>query len=412
MSQLIAQHLNLIEKSKQGNEINVPFDAIHEDLRTELKRLQSLNSDDFRTDLNQVSKYLTECFNGVSDTLLADLNEYYMQLLQKWRQSAHPLDVVDIDNIRNLSIINQNEDTNLTKSQLDELIECLRAIARNGKDMFTSSSISAIKNLLCSCINLATDNYSSFITTSPVIDSVFECLCSPYSLEVMAQFKSTVTIEERTEAEQFLFDGLFRFVERMQGAELIKRAVDLRRHFLQSISGLLDTLAVSFDTCSISAMCIMEILTTIFLYMVDMTLPNDIHIDIQIHMCSTAIEILSSTCQSVTVKKNCIQYIYLGTLNDKIIDQLKSPKLTADLFQFIRTYEDQHEIQFNCYRALAALMTEEDIKRLNNPSAIAAVFIRELENLMNRKEWEVRFLSILTTIKSKTKYFLSLYHKK
>jgi hypothetical protein len=71
------------------------------------------------------------------------------------------------------------------------------------------------------------------------------------------------------------------------------------------------------------------------------------------------------------------------------------------MFKIANLYKDESEIQFNVYRILAAIMTEEDIKKLDDPGAIAKVFLDQLREKKDIPEWETRLKNLLTTLKSK-----------
>jgi hypothetical protein len=73
--------------------------------------------------------------------------------------------------------------------------------------------------------------------------------------------------------------------------------------------------------------------------------------------------LLIPTCRSVKLYNNCLQYIYMETLNDKTLDYLKPQKLTPTMFKVANMFKNETEIQFNIYRILAAIMTEEDEQR-------------------------------------------------
>jgi hypothetical protein len=133
-----------------------------------------------------------------------------------------------------------------------------------------------------------------------------------------------------------------------------------------------------------------------------MTSVDDLHLSVQMHICDTAIQILLiPTYRSMKLNNNYLQYVYMGTSNDKILDYFKSQKLTSIMFKIAGFYKDDAEIQFNTYRILAAIMTEEDIKRLDDPGAIAKVFLDHLEEIKDRPGWEIRIKNLLTTLKSK-----------
>jgi hypothetical protein len=229
-----------------------------------------------------------------------------------------------------------------------------------------------------------------------------KCLCSPYTIQIFAEFKLSLNSEELSLAEEFLFNGLFDHLSIMNREKLEQESFDLRKHLLSSISDLLDAFITSPNECSESSLKILTDLTTLFLYCVQMTIPNDICLDIQKHICDTCIRILLiPTCRSTKFANNCLQYIYMETLNDKTLDYLKSLELTSTMFEIGNMFKYETEIQFNIYRILAAIMTEEDIKRLDDPGAIAKVFLDHLIEIKDRPGWEPRLKNLLTSLKSK-----------
>jgi hypothetical protein len=190
----------------------------------------------------------------------------------------------------------------------------------------------------------------------------------------------------------------------MNREQLLEHATSLRKHLLTSISDLLDVYVASPEQWAESAVKILTDLTTLFLYCVQMTEPNDSEYDIQIHIIDTAMQVLFATCRSIKLHKNCIQYIYMGTLSDKVLDYLKSQKLTSTMFQLINIYKNESEIQFNIYRILAAIMTEEDIKRLDDPGVIAQVFLDQIREGKDIPGWETRLKNLLNSLKSNSFY--------
>ncbi|CAF2896923.1 unnamed protein product [Rotaria sp. Silwood2] len=111
-------------------------------------------------------------------------------------------------------------------------------------------------------------------------------------IRIFAQFNLSVKSEERNPTEDFVFDGLFGHVSLMNREKLQEQALDLRKHLLASISNLLDTFEISYNEWSESAIKILTDLTTLFLYSVQMTIVNDICLDVQKHICDTSIRVL------------------------------------------------------------------------------------------------------------------------
>jgi hypothetical protein len=253
--------------------------------------------------------------------------------------------------------------------------------------------------------NIESHYGTQFMDESQFDDSIMKCLCSPYTIEVFSELKSSVKSEERTLTEQFVFYGLFSHAYFLNREKLQQQSLYFRQHLLESIGDLLDTFVISSNEWSNSSIKILTDLTTFFLYTVQMTESHDTRLDVQKHICDTAIRILLiPTYQSMKLNNNCIQHIYMGTLHDKIIDYLKGQKLTETMFKIANFYKTETELQFNVYRILAAIMTEEDIKRLDDPGAIAKVFLDQLTDIKDRPGWEVRLKNLLTSLKSK--YFI------
>ena len=402
MSQSIAQHLSSVEQWKDNPAVDLPWDQMYTDFLNELKRLQASNQVEFRSDLQKVTNILVQQGFDISESLRTYLLECFIQLSTTWRGNSSSLEDLNQAIIfENLSIILTIGTWNVMSDLLvQELIQCLHAIARGDKNMFLNRNIPVIGRLLVYHTQIASNYKRQFMEKSPVDDAVIACLLAPYTLEVLSQFKSSVTVEERTPAMKFVFDGLFDYLTIINREELGQRAMDLRKHCLPSISDLLDTFAASSDTWTCSAVITFEGLTTLFLYSVQVTVANDLHLDVQIHLCDTGVRVLLETTRSIGVSNNCLQYVYMGTMNDKILDHLKNGQLANTMLKFTHMYRDHAEIQFNSYRILAAIMTEEDIKRLDDPGSIAKVFMDELNQVKDRVGWEVRMRNLLTTLKS------------
>jgi hypothetical protein len=108
----------------------------------------------------------------------------------------------------------------------------------------------------------------------------------------------------------------------------------------------------------------------------------------------------------------------LKTMLTQVLTQcLYSLTMTNDLRTYIKTKHivplllkltnlEDETIQFHVYRILAAILTEDDIKTLANPSKIANVFLKFLANLIDDSSRAPRFYNLLRSLKSK---FLSKY---
>jgi hypothetical protein len=401
MSELIDQHCTLLEQWKRDGEYCQRKDEILDDFHTELVRLQSSDIGIFRREIDKITTLLCDNILYLNESIITFFIDYLTQLLKQWRESTH---FTESNTFQNLSIIFTNFyycDKLMNKLLIDEFNESLNAIARIGKNLFTDSNIDVITRILKSYTDIESSHKTSFIEESNFENAIMKCLRTHYILEVFSQFKSSVESEERTSTENFVFDGLFYYVSIMNRKHLEEEALTLRKHFLRSISNLLDAYLASPEHWAESAMKILTELTTLFLYSVQMTEPNDLDIDIQIHIIGTCIQILFLPSRSMKLTINCIQYVYMGTFSDKALDYLKSQNLTSTMLKLINMYKDETEIQFNSYRTLATIMTEEDIKRLDDPGVIAKVFLDQLGIAKDIPGWEIRLKNLLTSLKSK-----------
>ncbi|CAF3933768.1 unnamed protein product [Rotaria sp. Silwood2] len=401
MSELIAKHCTLLEQLKETNQYHQDRDDILNDFHTELNRLRSSNIVIFRQEINKVTTLLCTNIINLNELILTFFLDYFIQLLKQLHELTYFNDSNDSYTFENLSIILKNHSYNLMNELLvQEFIQCLITIARVGKDMFKNRNIEVITRMLNAYTDIESSNRHEFMEVSQLDDSIIKCLCTPYTIEVFAQFNLSVKSEERNPTEDFVFDGLFGHVSLMNREKLQEQALDLRKHLLASISNLLDTFEISYNEWSESAIKILTDLTTLFLYSVQMTIVNDICLDVQKHICDTSIRVLViPTYRSMKFNNNCLQYIYMGTSSDKILDHLKSQKLTSTMFNIVNLFKSEGEIQFNVYRILAAIMTEDDIKRLDDPGAIAKVFLDHLTEITDRSGWEVRIKNLLTRLK-------------
>jgi hypothetical protein len=404
MSEIIDQHCALLEQWKQDGLDSQENDEILNDFCTEFIRLQSSDIETLRQEISKVTTLLLCDILYLNESILTFLLGYFIQLLKQWRESTH---FTESNTFQNLSVIfTKDEYSNklMDESLIKEFNECLNAIARIGKDMFTNSNINVITLMLNSYTRKESNNKYNFIQESQFVDGIMKCLCAPYTVDVLSQFKSNVQSEERTPTEIFVFNALFDYVSIMNREQLLEYSTSLRKHLLTSISDLLDVYAASPEQWAESAVTVLTDLTTLFLYCVQMTVPKDSEFDIEIHIFDTAMQVLFTTCRSMKLHKNCIQYIYMGTLSDKVLDYLKSENLTSTMFQLINIYKNESEIQFNIYRILAAIMTEEDIKRLDDPGVIAQVFLNQLREAKDIPGWETRLRNLLTSLKSNSFY--------
>ncbi|UJR20496.1 hypothetical protein I4U23_023624 [Adineta vaga] len=98
-----------------------------------------------------------------------------------------------------------------------------------------------------------------------------------------------------------------------------------------------------------------------------------------------------------------LQILFYFTLDNDLVIHLKRLELVDLVNTFIQIANDRKEILLNAYRILAVLMTEADIKQLQNSNRIASVFIQFISSSINggastqdRLQNNLRSLNVLT----------------
>ncbi|UJR28257.1 hypothetical protein I4U23_009507 [Adineta vaga] len=402
MSTLIAQHYSKLEEWHQNGEVYQQNDDILNEICEELKRLQSSDDQSFQQDINKVTTLLSINIMYLNEVILTFLTDYFVQLLKQWREKKDFKNSNDSKTFDNISIILTNSyycNYLDNASLIEEFNQCLYAIARIGKSMFINSNMTVINRLLINYISIQSSNKYCIINDSPFEDAIFKCVYASYTSDVVSQLKTSANSEERTPAEIFVFDCLLDFLSIVNRERLFEQALTLRKHLLPSIYELIKAYVVSWENWANSAISILNKTTAIFLYYVQMTVPNDQDLNVQIPLNDLAIQILLGNCRSIELHRNLIQYVYISTQSDKVLDHLKNKQLTPTMLKLTTIYKEESEIQFNIYRILAAIMTEDDIKRLDDSGAIAKVFLENLQSVISDSTWIVRLKNLLASLK-------------
>ncbi|CAF1025283.1 unnamed protein product [Rotaria sp. Silwood1] len=93
----------------------------------------------------------------------------------------------------------------------------------------------------------------------------------------------------------------------------------------------------------------------------------------------------------------CMFHLYALTLEQSLLDYIKNQQLSSILLRLIDI--DNEEAQFNAYRILASIMTEQDIKMLANPGKISKVFITFLTDVIDNTRKIRRLRNLLRCLK-------------
>ena len=84
---------------------------------------------------------------------------------------------------------------------------------------------------------------------------------------------------------------------------------------------------------------------------------------------------------------------------EHFVTQMRSHKISSLLLKLIETIEDE-ALQFQAYRILAAILTEEDIKTLASPDKIVTIFFKQIHNILNDIPCSEPLDNVLIALKS------------
>ncbi|CAF1196509.1 unnamed protein product [Rotaria sordida] len=85
----------------------------------------------------------------------------------------------------------------------------------------------------------------------------------------------------------------------------------------------------------------------------------------------------------IPLVQQLLQILFYFTLDSELVIYLKSLQLVDLMNVLIRKSNNDDEVHLQAYRILAVIMTEADIKQLQNSSRIATVFITFIKNVID-----------------------------
>lgn len=103
--------------------------------------------------------------------------------------------------------------------------------------------------------------------------------------------------------------------------------------------------------------------------------------------------------------ENASNYIFLLSLESDLLPIIKAKPNVAKCM--LRLTTAQGDTEFNGYRTLAMIMTEEELKQLAEPEKITAVFIKHMNNTIDVIQHRRRLENLLLCLKSRFKSIVS-----
>ncbi|CAF3430771.1 unnamed protein product [Rotaria sp. Silwood1] len=231
------------------------------------------------------------------------------------------------------------------KNLMNELKEILFEIATTGKHLH-DTYIEAIDYMLRAIHYLQKGRIE--IQKDPLLCAlliaVVKCVCSIYFIDM---FKKVVRLEKLDKAQTFILDTCTDYIRWQETDQYNETCVSVRTALLRDFTMWLQDQALSFRQWSKITIKIMD------------------------QLCITLIH---GNAQDNDTYTQDIRDDYLASIEDEMT-------------------------RFNVYRILASIMTEEDIKTLTNPSAIANVFLTFLTKLIDDSSMIPRFHNLLRSLK-------------
>jgi hypothetical protein len=101
-----------------------------------------------------------------------------------------------------------------------------------------------------------------------------------------------------------------------------------------------------------------------------------------------------------SIARFIIQGLYNFTQHPSVLHFMKSIlNLIPTLLKMTDIQQD--ETQLNAFRFLGKIMTEDDIKTMNNPTKIAIIYVKFLSSAIDDPKKREQFYSLLESLKSK-----------
>ena len=356
--------------------------------------------------------------NLLDHQLFLIIRDYYLNLMHRWRtgQSLDPSSTEAFSQIARLFLdlcSNATDDDAqslkillLNQSLIDELCHCLKEIVSHGKYLHdqrleaVNSHVRAISYLEKGRVEI-----QSMKIVSDLLDQLLACVCSKYFLDM---FKKIGQLKELDVAQTFLLDTCTDFISWHDAGRYNDTHIAVRTALLHEFTLFLQnnlSALMKFNKTVIRILGQLSITVIGGNARDEDIFPSPIRED-YCRMIDQLSSVLNSIIESkksdeITIMLTQIltQCLYSLTMTNDLRTYIKNKHIVPLLLK-LTNFEDE-TIQFNVYRTLAAILTEEDVKTLANPSKIANVFLKFLTNLIDDSSRTPRFYNLLRSLKSK-----------
>ena len=353
----------------------------------------------------------------VDHQLFIIIRDCYLNILHRWRR-GQMLDNLCQEVFVKTSILfnlmcthvtdanaNRFEELLMYKPLLEELDECLTEIATNGKYL-QDPHINAVDFMLRAIYRVFQGRVR--IQNDPLltslVDAIIKCVCSPFFANM---FQQVTELQELNGAQTLLLDTCTDYFSWYGGDRRDEFCFIVRTALLSSFTQWLLTHATTFRTWSKVTINAVKKLGNIILdfdIQYAAICSEEVHEDCY-KIVDSFVFILTSLSNAtmgefdIELAGVFVLQLYFLTLDQNLLSYIKSQNLSPILLKLIDVVNEW--VQFNAYRILASILTEQDIKVLANPWKIANVFLTFLTNLIDDPKKILRLRSLLRCLKSK-----------
>jgi hypothetical protein len=299
--------------------------------------------------------------------------------------------------------VNQFQELLIHKSLVDELGGFLTEIATNGKHL-QDPQINTVDFMMKAIYRIfqgrAEIQNDSLLT--PLLDATIKCVCSPFFANI---FKQVTELKVLNEGQTLLIGTCTDYFSWYGGNRRDEFCFVVRTALLSPYTQWLLSHVFSFRQWSkVTTNAVRNWIISFSILTCSIEVYDDC-----CKIIDSYVSILSSLSNATTDESNAdlgsivVLQLYLLTLDQNLLSYIKSLQLHPILLKLINVANER--VQFNAYRILASILTEQDTKVLGNPSIIANVFLTFLTNVIDDPKKILRLRSLLRGLKSKCGFF-------
>ena len=357
----------------------------------------------------------------VDHQLFVIIRDCYLDILHRWRV-GQVLDnlsqevFVRASSLLNLMCthvtdanVNRFKELLLHKPLLEELHGCLTEIAANG-NYLQDTQIDGVDFMFRAIYHISQGRVQiqNDPLLTPLLDAIVKCVCSPF---FASMFKQVTDLKELNGAQTFLLDTCTDYFSWYGGDRRDEFCFIIRTALLSPFTQWLLTHISTFRTWSQVTINAVKKLGNLIL---DFDMQNDAITREEVHddcykIVDSFVFILFSLSNATMGESDIdlagvfVLQLYFLTLDQDLLSYIKNQHLSPILLKLVDVGNEW--VQFNAYRILASILTEQDIKVLANPWKIANVFLTFLTNVIDDPKKILRLRSLLRCLNSKCCFF-------